>query len=305
MTETVGNLLIRAERSLLENTPLGPGVEAGLRAAMEDTLSPGGKRLRMLLVLELGNALGLSEHRAELLASAMEQFHAASLILDDMPCMDNAVLRHGRSCVHVAHGESRTILAALSLISRSYLLAELALAHLPEAARVHAHLLMERCLGAEGLSGGQAADLSYASAGYSVTGQVRRISRVALLKTGGLFRLSLLLPALASCAPVESLVRLTRISVYWSLAYQLRDDLRDVSGESAVEGKTTGRDAVLGRPNLALAAGRGFALKRLRRLALLAEREIQILCAQSPKWQCLNVFHRALIPSSSVVAEAA
>lgn len=293
-----------ARKLIAQFAPLSASVQAGLSSAIADAVGNGGKRFRALLALASGNVVKLPEGRAEMVAAAVEYFHAASLALDDMPCMDDARLRRGQPCVHVAHGEANTILAALSLISRAYLLMELALAHMPQACRVHAHLLVERSLGAAGLSGGQAADLSFSEPLVLGRSPKCQIARVALLKTGGLIRLALLLPAMAGDASEREQHALNRIAVYWSLAYQLHDDIRDITGNPGEDGKTTGRDALLGRPNYVLEVGHAQARKTLERLCARALHEMENLEKQRGAWSCLRHFHSQLFSVQQNAAAA-
>lgn len=284
-----------ARKLLLEFLPVSASVQSGLSSAIADAVGNGGKRFRALLALASGSVVKLPEGRAEMVAAAVEYFHAASLALDDMPCMDDARLRRGQPCVHVAHGQANSILASLSLISRAYLLMELAMAHMPQVCRVRAHLLVERSLGAAGLSGGQAADLAFSQSLAMRRSPRCQIARVALLKTGGLIRLALLLPAMAGGASEREQRSLNRIAVYWSLAYQLQDDLRDIHGSPGEDGKTTGRDALLGRPNYVLEEGPAEAGKALERLSSKALHEIGQLEKTRVEWSCLRQFHSRLI----------
>lgn len=280
--------------------PTGAARDEALRRTLEDALRGEGKLYRASLIVAAGQSLGVAEPRTELMASAIEYFHGASLMLDDLPCMDNASLRRGRPCVHVVHGEGNTILAALSLISRAYLLCELACSDLAEKQRIRVHLMMERLLGASGLAAGQAADLNFKRSGSSA----RESSRIALLKTGGLFELSLLLPAMVANVSAVTERRLRQLAVYWSVAYQCLDDLRDVDGASEEEGKDTGRDLLLNRPNLVLSVGRAVAAARMARLGRLSLQVIAALGEKDPRWAYLGQFHRAFFHMKSERAAA-
>ena len=137
----------------------------------------------------------------------MELFHLASLLLDDLPCMDNADTRRGETCVHVAYGESNAILAALALINRGYLNLWRSFEGSPRDAREEASRLAEDCLGVEGILNGQAMDLNFAD--YAAT--ERNVARVAEEKTGSLFRLCLMLPAISLAVPLMFSVSLPMV----------------------------------------------------------------------------------------------
>lgn len=303
MTERAASIFRRAQACLEAMAPNGPST--ALQGAIEGCLAPGGKRARMVLILESGDALGLPSACTEMLAASIEFYHVASLALDDLPMMDDATLRHGRPCVHLAHGEANAVLAALSLISRSYLLAEMAFAHLPLQVRVRAHVLMEDALGARGLSGGQAEDLAFNRAGRALNDPCNQVRRIALKKTGGLIRLCLHLPALAAGASDAEMRSLSRLSVYWSLCYQMIDDLHDIESSTVEAGKTTGRDATLGRPNLALEAGMDEVRRMVARLESLAAHELASLISERPAWAHLHSFHKVVTFARQAAAAAA
>jgi geranylgeranyl pyrophosphate synthase len=246
-----------------------------------------GKLLRARLVLETASRCNWSPAESLHLACAIEYFHAASLTLDDLPCMDDAHDRRGQACVHRQHGEATAILAALALINRAYHLVHLASANQPASVRSAGSVLLERCLGSSGLVGGQARDLAY----RRESDAVRECGRIALAKTGALFRLALLLPATAANLSVPEVRALHALCVYWGIAFQIADDIRDVISSACVEGKSTGRDRALDRPNLALAAGIGAARNRLGRLDMLAHRTLARLSnADIVRWSHLAVF---------------
>ena len=282
--------LLRA--ALRTHSPARPDGEAALNAALAQLTGRPGKLLRARLVFGTALSFGWTEENGTNLAVAVEYFHVASLALDDLPCMDDAFERRGQPCVHRQHGEASAILASLALINRAYFLVNLAFAPQPLPLRQAAAACVDRSLGSIGLVGGQARDLAYA---HSVR-PAREIGRIALAKSGALFGLAVMLPALAAHpSPLE--YRLLRaLCLYWGLAFQLVDDLRDVLSSSAVEGKTTGRDRALGRPNLVLALGVASARDRLVRLDHLAQQSLNRLeQMEVGRWACLVTFQREVL----------
>ena len=248
----------------------GPDVEAGLRAALAWVVRAPGKGVRMALVQATALRFGLPAGKAERLACAVEYFHLASLVLDDLPAMDDGQTRRGQACVHRVHGEAAAILSALTLINRGYALADEALAAAPARVRRAARGWVDRCLGLAGLVGGQAFDLAFDPR----TATARDVSRIAAAKTGALFALAVFLPAeLGRPAPAERRA-LRALCIYWGQLYQLEDDLSDALAAEAVAGKTTSRDRALGRPNLVHALGLPAAQHRRRRLANLLRRTL-------------------------------
>jgi geranylgeranyl pyrophosphate synthase len=278
----------RLVRALRAHAPVGSVGEPHLRAAVLEAATRPGGLVRARLVLAAAERHGLADDAAEELACAVEYFHVASLILDDLPCMDNAATRRGAPCTHRVHGEATAILAALAFINRAYSLAHGAFAFLPSGIRLAAGACLDACLGTAGLVGGQALDLRFAESARDS----RTVGIVALRKTAALFWLAVVLPALPSAPAPAELRRLKALCVYWGLAYQAADDLRDVFASPEAAGKSTGRDRELSRPNLALAEGIPATRRRLLRLSRLAGAAVAALGRSSPRWEYLAVFHR-------------
>lgn len=276
--------------SLREHAPRAAGMEPHLGAAISQTAMSSGSLLRARLVHAGGCSHGLSEGLARQLACAVEYFHAASLLLDDLPCMDDATVRRGQPCVHRVHGEATAILAALAFINRAHVLIGLAYAAHAPAVRVRAALLLDDTLGIAGLVGGQARDLRF---GEGATDR-REIAVIAAGKTGALFRLALVLPALAIEPSAQEFHLLKALALYWGQLFQACDDMKDVVGSLMNAGKDTGRDQALRRPNLVNALGPGATQRRIDRLESQIERACQRLREHGPRWAYLGRFHAAL-----------
>ena len=278
-------------QALRENSPGHSAVEPHLRAALTDATANPGRLLRARLVLRAALAHGLAESEALTLACAVEYYHLASLLLDDLPCMDNADTRRGLPCTHRVHGDATAILAALALINRAYTLAAFSLAHLPAGLRLRAHATLDAALGTAGILGGQARDLRFAASDRSA----REVAAIAAGKTGALLSLAIYLPALLADPSSAELHHLKALCLYWGLAYQASDDLHDVLSNTATSGKTTGRDRALARPNLALALGIPAARHRLHRLASQAANTLARLANHHPRWAYLEDFQNAFL----------
>lgn len=291
----------RLAAALVRYAPRGAALEPHLHASLAQMAANPGKLLRAQLVLVAAEHHGLTGPAAEKLACAVEYYHAASLVIDDLPCMDDAVTRRGQVCVHRQHGEATAILAALGYINRAYALAGEALQRQPQRVRREATTILEQTLGAAGLVGGQAWDLGFGETDRSA----RTVGRIAAAKTGALFQLAILLPATLARPAAGERRALKALCVYWGLQFQIADDLRDVLCTSAQEGKTTGRDRLLARPNFALAAGVDAARARLERLARQSARALDTLAADgSGRWSYLQAFHAAISPALTIPADA-
>ncbi len=248
--------------------------ESHLAGALADTLRHPGSMVRAELAFHVGCSFGLAEDRSENLAIAIEYFHTASLLFDDLPSMDDARLRRGIPCVHHVYGEGAAILAALALINRAYSLVWKAIGGLPTEFQAAGLAYLERHLGIAGLLDGQSRDLYYSG----VAVHLRDPQSVAMGKTVSLIRLALVLPAVVTQASPRETHLLDRLATFWGLSYQTLDDLKDVLHADESHGKTTARDAFLDRPNLALAIGTFDSFERIDRLMNLAGRVISDLC---------------------------
>ena len=232
------------------------GGPAALFDAMRYAVLGGGKRLRPLLVLAAweaarceegpdGEALRASQRQAALRAAcAVELIHAYSLVHDDMPCMDNDVLRRGKPTVHVKFGEASALLAGDALQALAFELLTPELDNIPAQQQARLCRLLARAAGSAGMAGGQAIDL--ASVGVSLSeNQLREMHR---LKTGALLQASVMMGAACGEASVAAQAALETYGAAIGLAFQVVDDMLDVTADSATLGKTAGKDADQDKP---------------------------------------------------------
>jgi farnesyl diphosphate synthase len=236
---------------------------AGLGDAMRYAVLDGGKRLRPLLVLAASEAVQGNPQAALRAACAAELIHAYSLVHDDMPCMDNDVLRRGKPTVHVKYGQARALLAGDALQALAFELLAPDDGSVPDSMQAALCRLLARAAGHEGMAGGQAIDL--ASIGRVLTeDELRQMHR---LKTGALLQGSVMMGA--ACAPIPAAAQqaLARYGAAVGLAFQVVDDILDVTADSATLGKTPGKDAAGGKPTyvslLGLARSRAHAQELL------------------------------------------
>jgi geranylgeranyl pyrophosphate synthase len=251
--------------------PRGERIEPRLAGAVADTLSTPGSLWRAQLAFAVARACALSEPDAEALATGVEAFHTASILFDDLPSMDDAATRRGRPCAHRAHGEAAAQLAALGFVHRGYARFWRAFEAAAVLDRRAAAALVEECLGLTGILDGQARDVAFG------TGEVSpaEVVRVARGKSVTLLRLALELPAIVAGAPAEVRERLAALADAWGLAYQVLDDLEETT-------RPDGTDARLGRPNLALVAGRAAAEARVDAELVRAHALVAALAATLP-----------------------
>ena len=258
---------------------VGEGAPAGLGEAMRYAVLDGGKRLRPLLVMaafeavhcgagddgsEAGLRVGMNE-AALRAACAVELIHAYSLVHDDMPCMDNDVLRRGKPTVHVQFGEALALLAGDALQAFAFELLTPDKDRIPAAVQATLCRQLARAAGSAGMAGGQAIDL--ASVGLALTQeQLRQMHR---LKTGALLQASVMMGAACGAASVTAHKALADYGAALGLAFQVVDDILDVVADSATLGKTAGKDAVSDKPTYVSLLG--LAPAQAHAQALLAQ----------------------------------
>ncbi|HET8818657.1 MAG TPA: farnesyl diphosphate synthase [Xanthomonadaceae bacterium] len=242
-------------------SPLDP--PRALHAAMRHAALDGGKRMRPLLVYATGTAFGAREASLDAPAVAVELVHAYSLVHDDLPAMDDDSLRRGKPTVHVAHGEATAILAGDALQSLAFEV--LAGADVPDRARVAMLRELAVAAGARGMCGGQALDIAATGRGGAM--DIDGLQRLHALKTGALLRAAVRLGALAADVDRDARASLDAFADALGLAFQVRDDLLDVEGDSSTLGKTAGKDAAQDKATFPALLGIVGTRERLASLA--------------------------------------
>jgi len=234
---------------------------AGLGLAMRYGVLDGGKRLRPLLVLASSQALDGSPEAALRTAVAVELIHAYSLVHDDMPCMDNDVLRRGKPTVHVKFGEAQAMLAgdAMQALAFEVLTPERGVEPALQARLVG---LLARAAGEAGMAGGQAIDL--ASVGLALDeAALRDMHR---RKTGALLEASVMMGAACGRPTAATQAALRAYGRAVGLAFQVVDDILDVTQASATLGKTAGKDQDRNKPTFVTVLGLGAARRHAEEL---------------------------------------
>jgi farnesyl diphosphate synthase len=217
---------------------------AGLGDAMRYSVLDGGKRLRPLLVLAACEATGGDVAAATRAACAVELIHAYSLVHDDMPCMDNDILRRGKPTVHVKFGQAQALLAGDALQALAFEILTPQDGSVSAAVQARLCALLARAAGEAGMAGGQAIDL--ASVGIKLTeDQLRHMHH---LKTGTLLQASVAMGAACASTTPAQLKALSDYGNAIGLAFQVVDDILDVVADSATLGKTAGKDADNDKP---------------------------------------------------------
>ena len=265
----------RIEDVLPRALPAIDAPPARLHAAMRHAALNGGKRIRPLLVYATGHALGADDQALDDAALAVELIHCYSLVHDDLPAMDDDALRRGQPTVHIAFDEATAILAGDALQSLAF--ERLAGAPLPAEAKVAMLRELAIASGHAGMCGGQALDLD-------ATGQridLPQLERLHAMKTGALLRAAVRLGALAAGADAAQRAALDSYADALGLAFQVKDDLLDIEGDSVTLGKTAGKDLAQDKATFPALIGIEASRARLQALAGTMQAALQALQADT------------------------
>ena len=258
-----------------------------LRDAMRYSAMAGGKRIRPLFVYAAGRALNLPETQLDATAIAIELIHTYSLIHDDLPSMDDDDLRRGQPSCHRKFDEATAILAgdALQALAFEILAADPALAARPRE-QIAIILGLARACGANGMAGGQVLDL--ASLGEDISQQ--ELERIHAFKTGALIRICTIAPALLSSASSTQINALDRFGQLTGLAFQVFDDVLDVTGDSEITGKPSQADAARSKPAFPAIIGVKESLQRAHQLRDQALQELRQIPGETDALEWLAAY---------------
>jgi geranylgeranyl pyrophosphate synthase len=255
---------VRMESALAARLPDPHLVPARLHEAMRYSVLGGGKRIRPALLFATARTLGLAEGEVEAAACAIELMHVYSLVHDDLPAMDDDDMRRGRPTCHRAYDEATALLVgdALQPLAFQVLARDAALPAAP-AIRLRLIDMLAQAVGTFGMAGGQAIDLAV----QGMRLDIAQVEDMHARKTGALIRASVLMAA--ECAPAleENLyAALNRFATAVGLAFQIQDDLLDVTGDALTLGKATGADSERAKPTHPAIIGIPASQQRVRLL---------------------------------------
>jgi len=255
------------ESALGRHLPPEEAIPARLHQAMRYSCLNGGKRVRPLLAFAAGEICVAPAEKLEVVSCAVEMIHAYSLVHDDLPCMDNDVLRRGRPTCHVEYGEATALLVGDALQTQAFELLARENLGAPDI-QLEMLRLLARASGSLGMAGGQAIDLE--AVGRKL--ELPELELMHALKTGALIRAAVMLGALCG-EPLTADAReaLDRFSKRAGLLFQVVDDILDCTANTATLGKTAGKDSAADKPTyvglMGLEQAREFA-DQLRQQAL-------------------------------------
>ena len=240
----MGNIQARTEAALDQRLPAATIAPTRLHEAMRYACLGGGKRVRPLLAHAAGQVFGAAPEALDTVACAVELIHAYSLVHDDLPCMDNDVLRRGKPTCHVEFDEATAMLAGDALQTLAFHVIA-APGVVGDASRqIGMVQLLAQAAGSRGMAGGQAVDLD--SVGKQIS--VEELEFMHMHKTGALIRAAVLLGAHCGGATDADIGKLSHFANRLGLLFQVVDDVLDIEADTSTLGKTAGKDAAQDKP---------------------------------------------------------
>jgi farnesyl diphosphate synthase len=260
-TDWVAAVQTRTETALDRFLPAAAVAPSRLHDAMRYAVLGGGKRVRPLLCHAAGALSGASSAALDAAACAVELIHAYSLVHDDMPCMDDDVLRRGKPTVHVQYDDATALLVGDSLQSLAFLLLS---EHCDVPADIRVRMVSQLAIasGSRGMAGGQAIDLASVGIALGVT----ELEFMHIHKTGALIRCAVRLGAACGQLDVDAQARLDHYAGTVGLLFQVVDDVLDCEASTEALGKTAGKDAAANKPTYVSTLGLARARERAREL---------------------------------------
>ncbi len=260
------------DKTIKSLLPSGKGLEKKLFEAINYSILSSGKRIRPYLVIQSSKLFDVDQKNALRVASSIEMIHAYSLIHDDLPSMDNDFLRRGLPTTHRKYNEATAILAGDSLLTLSFEILSDNLTHNDSKIRCELIYELARAAGANGMVAGQMMDLEAENKKLSI-GVITRIQR---LKTGALIAFSCNAGAILGRAEKKYKFALQGYAHDIGLAYQIRDDLLDVTSTTKKLGKKVNKDKKIGKKNFVSILGKERAKKQLEILGNQAIEHLEV-----------------------------
>lgn len=225
------------DNALIEYVPDVQDGQQSVVKAMKYSITNGGKRIRPLLALEFCKMCGGDVKKAMPLACAVEFIHTYSLIHDDLPCMDDDDVRRGNPACHKMYGEATALLAGDALLTHAFEL--ICSSDISPEQKINAVNLLAQNAGVNGMIGGQVLDLKYEETDPTISD----LLTVHKLKTGALISAACLMGCISADADEQKMIAASKFAYYLGIAFQIKDDILDVSGDENIIGKPVGSDA--------------------------------------------------------------
>lgn len=261
---------------------------ARLFEAMRHAAIGGGKRLRPLLVMATAEMFGVGRESALRVGAAIEAIHVYSLVHDDLPCMDDDALRHGKPTVHVAFDDATAVLAGDSLHALAFELLSDPATSADPFVRVELMRTLASASGVQGMAGGQMMDI----VAENTTFDLQTVTRLQQLKTGALLGAAVEMGAILGRLPPEGRTHLRGYARDIGLAFQIVDDLIDHEGDAALAGKAVGKDAAAGKQTFVSLLGADRAREQAR---MLVDQAVSHLAQHGAEADLLRALARFIV----------
>lgn len=288
LSDALGDIAAEVDAMFDALLPVPDDARARLVEAMRYAAIGGGKRIRPLLLTATARLYGVDRDAAVRTGVAVEAIHVYSLIHDDLPCMDDDALRHGKPTLHLAFDEATAVLAGDALHAFAFeVLADPAISADPFV-RVELLRALGEASGLHGMAGGQMMDLVAESSQFDL----HTITRLQQLKTGALLAASVEMGAILGHAPPEGRTHLRGYARDIGLAFQIADDLIDHEGDAALAGKAVGKDQAAGKQTFLTLLGPDRAREQAR---MLVEQAVALLADQGSEADLLRAIAHYII----------
>ena len=288
LSDALGDIAAEVDAMFDALLPVPDDARARLVEAMRYAAIGGGKRIRPLLLTATARLYGVDRDAALRTGVAVEAIHVYSLIHDDLPCMDDDALRHGKPTLHLAFDEATAVLAGDALHAFAFeVLADPAISADPFV-RVELLRALGEASGLHGMAGGQMMDLVAESSQFDL----HTITRLQQLKTGALLAASVEMGAILGHAPPEGRTHLRGYARDIGLAFQIADDLIDHEGDAALAGKAVGKDQAAGKQTFLTLLGPDRAREQAR---MLVEQAVALLADQGSEADLLRAIAHYII----------
>ncbi len=238
---------------------------------MQYGLFSGGKKIRSKILIDIGSMFKLRYKTLIIIGSAVECIHAYSLIHDDLPCMDNDLIRRGKPSTHVKFGESTAVLAGNSLLTMAFEILSSKNLNISEKNKINLINKLSESSGHQGIAGGQYLDLNYEHKKVSLN----KITEMEIKKTGKLFSFCCAAPLIIKGKNKNEIRKFENIGADIGLLFQVADDLIDFSGSSQTAGKKTGKDKIKGKATLISLLGQKNTVKYANKLMLKINKKLK------------------------------
>lgn len=288
LAEALAGIARDVDAAFDELLPVPGDARSTLVEAMRYAAIGGGKRLRPLLLTATADMFGVDRESALRAGAAIEAIHVYSLIHDDLPCMDDDDLRHGKPTVHRAFNEATAVLAGDALLAFAFEVLSDPDTSTDPFVRIELVQALSHASGFQGMAGGQMMDLAAETSNFDL----HTITRLQQLKTGALLAAAVEMGAILGHVPLEARTLLRGYARDIGLAFQIADDLIDHEGDAAVAGKAVGKDAVAGKQTFVSLLGADRAREQAR---MLVEQAIAHLAQYGREADLLRAIARYII----------